>query len=106
MTDTDWQSRLDSSPDRMARLVYADWLEEQGRNDEAYLQRWLANRFHRSPSRPRLPCCIIRALAKQGSLDCRSRQETEAALLCVLPAIQRHEMRLYRARQRRAEKKW
>jgi uncharacterized protein (TIGR02996 family) len=28
--------------DGTPRLIYADWLEEQGRSDEAFCQRWMA----------------------------------------------------------------
>jgi uncharacterized protein (TIGR02996 family) len=43
MTEAEWQALLDASPaDATARLVYADWLDEQGLSPEAEVQRWLA----------------------------------------------------------------
>lgn len=42
MTESDWQLLLDDKPDdRDLRRIYADWLEDQGREREARLQRWL-----------------------------------------------------------------
>jgi uncharacterized protein (TIGR02996 family) len=38
-----FQADIDERPgDATSRLVYADWLEEQGRSDEAFCQRWMA----------------------------------------------------------------
>ena len=43
MTQEDWEAQLDKSPDDWdLRLVYADWLEEEGLQDLAGAQRWLA----------------------------------------------------------------
>lgn len=43
MDEANLQSHLDSDPgDGLARLLLADLLEEQGRDDEARFQRWLA----------------------------------------------------------------
>jgi uncharacterized protein (TIGR02996 family) len=42
-------SEIDERPgDGTSRLVYADWLEEQGRSDEAFCQRWMA-KHHMHP---------------------------------------------------------
>jgi uncharacterized protein (TIGR02996 family) len=46
----DFEAALDRDPDDGAlRLVYADWLEEQGDVELAYAQRWMA----RHGKRPR-----------------------------------------------------
>jgi uncharacterized protein (TIGR02996 family) len=38
-----FQADISERPgDDTPRLVYADWLEEQGRPDEAFCQRWMA----------------------------------------------------------------
>ena len=45
MTDEEWGllEAIRAEPeDDAPRLVYADWLEEQGRPDEAFCQRWMA----------------------------------------------------------------
>jgi uncharacterized protein (TIGR02996 family) len=50
------QDITDHPGDPAPRLVYADWLEEQGRSDEAFCQRWLV-RHGKHPgnrSRPRI----------------------------------------------------
>jgi uncharacterized protein (TIGR02996 family) len=42
-TERGFQADIDEHPgDATPRLVYADWLEEQGRPDEAFCQRWMA----------------------------------------------------------------
>ncbi len=48
-----WEKLLDSKPnDFTTRLVYADWLEEQGLVNEAQAQRWMGT-HHKFPKRTR-----------------------------------------------------
>jgi len=42
MTRDEWETLLDEGPgDAATRLVYADWLDEQGASAQAAFQRWL-----------------------------------------------------------------
>jgi uncharacterized protein (TIGR02996 family) len=54
ITEAVFQLGLDDRPDDCAlRLVFSDWLEEEGRGDEAAAQRWMAENSRRpiySPS--------------------------------------------------------
>ncbi len=51
MTRDEWERILDGDPsDGATRLIYADWLEEEGLAVEAELQRWLG-RAGKYPSR-------------------------------------------------------
>lgn len=50
-----FESRLLDNPlDWTTRLIYADWLDEQGLKDEAFLQRWLG-RYEKYPARRTSP---------------------------------------------------
>lgn len=41
-SEAEWKAELDASPaDWFSRLIYADWLDENGETNKAYLQRWL-----------------------------------------------------------------
>ena len=47
-----FQADIDERPhDDTPRRVYADWLEEQGRHDEAFCQRWMVKHGKRPGDR-------------------------------------------------------
>jgi len=50
MTQPEWDDALDREPDNWhRRLVYSDWLEEQGDEQGARLQRWMV-KYDTAPS--------------------------------------------------------
>jgi uncharacterized protein (TIGR02996 family) len=65
---------IKSAPsDLTTRLIYADWLEDQGRESEADLQRWEA-RLAANPYDPALRSEFAKWLTKQGE-DQQARQQ-------------------------------
>jgi uncharacterized protein (TIGR02996 family) len=109
-----FESALDESPfDGATRLAYADWLRDNGRDDEADLQQWLAAR-RKAPrweedkdsvrfwgwlhptavdkrTYAKLPLKVSEAINKRESSGRHypypSRREAELGLLAVLDVI-------------------
>ena len=49
MNDVGFHEKLDQRPDDWdLRLIYADWLEQQERPEEAFTQRWMA-KYKKAP---------------------------------------------------------
>lgn len=113
MTTDSFSAHLDAHPDDWAhRLVYADWLEEQGRDAEAECQRWMVREgvhwcpyrwswwseeyFPDVPHPGRLPLRVFNCIdaggptiyiSERGEFVCyRTRHDAEADLCLALVA--------------------